>query len=96
MTAPENRTTVKTSTADESASRRDDGEFRTFENPRIESVAFHVDRHWDDLRIVGVGERADATQDVLVSCTRCEVRYLLEDLPAERIPGTEAFENLSS
>lgn len=70
--------------------------FATFENPRAESVNYHLKNHWSDLRIARVGERDARTQDVVVSCTRCEVRYRLEDLPAGRIPGTEAYERRRS
>ncbi|USZ67889.1 hypothetical protein NGM10_14290 [Halorussus salilacus] len=96
MNGGENHTTFKTPSSGADGSEGDDREFATFENPRIESVTFHLVNHWRDLRIVGVGERSAETHDVVVSCERCEVRYLLEDLPAERVPGTEAFENLSS
>lgn len=74
----------------------DDSAFATFENPLAESVNYHLRNHWADLRIARVGDGDAPTQDVVVSCARCEVRYRLEDLPARRIPGTEAFEQLRS
>ena len=74
----------------------DESEFATFENPRFESVDFHVERHWNDLLVERFGDSDAATQDVRVSCNRCAVRYVLEDLPSRRVPGTEAFENLST
>jgi hypothetical protein len=70
----------------------DESEFATFENPDTESVGYHLRHHWPDLRIARVGDRAAETQDVVVACGRCEVRYLLEDLPSRRLPGTEAFD----
>lgn len=93
MTDPES-TTLKSPTT--GGDERDPSEFKTFENPRFESVEFHVERHWNDLRVERFGDNNAATQDILVSCDRCEVRYVLEDLPSRRVPGTEAFENLST
>ena len=94
MTDQETTATLKSSTS--LAEAPDESEFKTFENPRFESVEFHVERHWNDLHVERFGDSDAATQDILVSCDRCAVRYVLEDLPSRRVPGTEAFENLSS
>lgn len=74
----------------------DESEYKTFENPRFESVEFHVERHWNNLRVERFGDSGAETQNVLVSCNRCGVRYVLENVPSRRVPGTEAFENLSA
>lgn len=94
MTDKETSTTLKTPAS--VADGPDESEFATFENPRFESIEFHVERHWNDLRVERFGDSDDATQDIRVSCNRCEVRYVLKDLPSRRVPGTEAFENLST
>lgn len=94
MTDQVTKTTLKSPTG--GADGSDESEFATFENPRLESVEFHVERHWSDLRVERFGDSDAATQDVRVSCNRCAVRYVLEDLPSRRVPGREAFENLST
>jgi len=74
----------------------DESGFPTFEGPAAESVGYHLRNHWLDLRIARIGDDAADTPDVVASCRRCEVRYLLEDLPSRRIPGTEALDRLRS
>lgn len=70
--------------------------FALFENPRSESVAYHVSNHWRDVRVTRFGHASAETQDLLLTCDRCEVQYWLEDVPAERVPGTRKYEELRS
>lgn len=94
MTDRETTTTLKSPTS--VADGPDESDFATFENPRFESVEFHVERHWNDLRVERFGNSDAEKQDIRVSCNRCQVRYVLEDLPSRRVPGTKAFENPST
>jgi len=75
---------------------RDDSQFALFENPRSESVAYHVSDHWRDVQVTRFGDATAETQNLLLTCDRCEVRYWLEDVPAERVPGTRRYEELKS
>lgn len=75
---------------------RSESGFALFENPRSESVASHVSDHWRDVRVARFGDETAETRHLLLSCDRCEVRYWLEDVPAERVPGTRKFEELGS
>jgi hypothetical protein len=73
-----------------------DEEFAYFENPRSESVAYHVSDHWHAIQVTRFGDATAETQNLLLRCDRCEVRYWLEDVPAERVPGTRKYEQLRS
>lgn len=75
---------------------RGESGFALFENPRSESVAYHVSDHWREVRVAKVGDANAETQNLLLTCERCEVRYRLEDVPAERVPGTRKYEELRS
>lgn len=70
--------------------------FALFENPRSESVTYHVSDHWHEVQVVRFGDETAETQNLVLTCDRCEVRYLLEDVPAERVPGTRKYEELRS
>ena len=70
--------------------------FALFENPRSESITYHVSNHWREVRVTRFGNETAETQNLLLTCERCEVQYWLEDVPAERVPGTRKYEKLRS